>query len=673
MNRLNKLLRISLSIVILGAIACESQAVDRPVMFAVDNTQSSVTIETGVQGQATDTDSSPLSGSINSILSIDPSGGTPLINGLNFTGGSYTADNTMMFDLPLLGGILNIHIDALGLGGTLNTSAPPASITSTGGGNLSYTFNASDHTTAFNQGILDVSDFITTQVNLATLEDPVEGPGPATPAATINLTQGSTVQNLTQFTAALNFPINFSDTIAVDESNNADVTVTGTLVATGSFAVDIGLTGSNELLLPGDPIIAIDTDGSSLSASPPGEGPEKSIDGLAGANKYLNFGGANSGFIVTPASGSSQVQSMRFSTAQDFVERDPATWELYGTNETISSANHSLGTSENWTFIDTGTTDTPATRDAQGSFVDVSNGNTYSSYKILFPTTKNLGDPIMHLGEAEFFTGTGGTGSAVLDPNDPILAIDADFLPQSDYPVNESPANAIDGAALTKYLNFGDKNSGFIVTPTVGSSVIDGFQITTANDADLRDPAAWALYGTNDAIVSEDNSLGDGENWVLIDFGAFDPNEVPLARLTEGDVVSVTNTSAYTSYRMIFTDLRDTNDPIMQIGDIQFFGSLATSDNADFDGNGLVDGLDFLIWQQGLGSGSTQSQGDADGDGDVDNDDLVIWENQYGSAPPISAALSTVPEPGTLVLVLASLVVTPLLNRRRVLDNPVVQ
>lgn len=60
--------------------------------------------------------------------------------------------------------------------------------------------------------------------------------------------------------------------------------------------------------------------------------------------------------------------------------------------------------------------------------------------------------------------------------------------------------------------------------------------------------------------------------------------------------------------------------------------------SADFDGDGDVDGADFLTWQQGFGSGTTRAEGDADFDNDVDGDDLAIWQLQYGNGSPIGSA-----------------------------------
>ncbi|TWU23515.1 dockerin type I domain-containing protein [Bythopirellula polymerisocia] len=75
--------------------------------------------------------------------------------------------------------------------------------------------------------------------------------------------------------------------------------------------------------------------------------------------------------------------------------------------------------------------------------------------------------------------------------------------------------------------------------------------------------------------------------------------------------------------------------------------------NADFDGDGDVDGRDFLIWQRGFGlTGQTSnSNGDANGNGTVDGVDLADWQAKYGGAPLV-AAVAAVPEPASLLLII---------------------
>ena len=159
------------------------------------------------------------------------------------------------------------------------------------------------------------------------------------------------------------------------------------------------------------------------------------------------------------------------------------------------------------------------------------------------------------------------SGATILSPADPIVAIDTDGGSQS--PGGEAVGNAIDGS-LNKYLNFGEENSGFIVTPSIGASIVKSFQITTANDAEDRDPTTWQLFGTNEAITSGNHSDGDGENWTPIDSGSVN---LPGGRDTLGPMVSVDNNAAYASYRMIFTAVKNAGPAnSMQIAEIQFFG-----------------------------------------------------------------------------------------------------
>jgi hypothetical protein len=65
--------------------------------------------------------------------------------------------------------------------------------------------------------------------------------------------------------------------------------------------------------------------------------------------------------------------------------------------------------------------------------------------------------------------------------------------------------------------------------------------------------------------------------------------------------------------------------------------------NADFDGDGDIDGRDFLIWQRGYGrTEATPSDGDATVDGRVDRLDLAVWQGTYGDDLSASSAqLST--------------------------------
>ena len=120
------------------------------------------------------------------------------------------------------------------------------------------------------------------------------------------------------------------------------------VVGVGSISAE----AQESLLSPGDFIIAIDTDApGAVSSHPAGEAPGFALDQLA-TTKYLNFGEEGSGLIFTP--GSSIVRSLNFTTANDAPARDPSSFQLFGTNSAIMSANNSTGMGETWTEITSG-------------------------------------------------------------------------------------------------------------------------------------------------------------------------------------------------------------------------------------------------------------------------------------------------------------------------------
>jgi hypothetical protein len=78
-------------------------------------------------------------------------------------------------------------------------------------------------------------------------------------------------------------------------------------------------------------------------------------------------------------------------------------------------------------------------------------------------------------------------------------------------------------------------------------------------------------------------------------------------------------------------------------------------DSADANGDGFVNGADFLELQRGYGL-PAPAPGDITGDGFVDADDFEKWQAAYGSAVPGPiAGLQGVPEPTTLALILGAL------------------
>lgn len=64
-------------------------------------------------------------------------------------------------------------------------------------------------------------------------------------------------------------------------------------------------------------------------------------------------------------------------------------------------------------------------------------------------------------------------------------------------------------------------------------------------------------------------------------------------------------------------------------------------DAADFDGDGDIDGADFLAWQRGFGNlAASRTDGDANLDGSVNTDDLSMWQAGYGMTSALAASMS---------------------------------
>ena len=342
-------------------------------------------------------------------------------------------------------------------------------------------------------------------------------------------------------------------------------------------------TAEAQLLGPGASIIAIDTDPpGSFGSYPGGEAPALAIDGET-ATKYLNFGGPGSGFITTPSFFDTGLipTGLRLTTANDAPGRDPTSYQVWGTNDAIVSTDNSDGLAENWTLIAEGGLSLPGDpaigndqRGVTAPDVLFANATAYMSYKVLFPTVKSVGD-IFQIGEVELLADASG-----FDPPGPVdfnifststEALAVHFGSDSRFPGGEPPSNVLDFDSSTKYLNFGEENSGFIVTSGGGGpSLVRSIAFKTANDAPERDPTSYELYGTNDPITSEENSQGDMESWTLISSGSLAP------RLNRFDsfFAQFDNAVEYESYRLLFPTIRDADTAnSMQIADVQFWST----------------------------------------------------------------------------------------------------
>jgi hypothetical protein len=143
--------------------------------------------------------------------------------------------------------------------------------------------------------------------------------------------------------------------------------------------------------------------------SPSNEGAANAFDGNPNT-KYLNFDKQNAGVTVKLSQGR-VVKKFTITTANDAVERDPASYKLYGSNDGV-----------NWVLLSEGALSLSDSRFTVSGEITVANTNAYVYYFIKFPSIKNNSGNSVQVAEVTYYydlddgitstdTGTGGTPS----------------------------------------------------------------------------------------------------------------------------------------------------------------------------------------------------------------------------------------------------------------------
>lgn len=146
--------------------------------------------------------------------------------------------------------------------------------------------------------------------------------------------------------------------------------------------------------------------------------------------------------------------------------------------------------------------------------------------------------------------------NAQLEPIfEPSLSIEPYLVVDS--PDNETVVQVIDGDVATKFLDFEETDgSGFTVDLGGTSRIASVIDITTANDAELRDPTIVEISGST-----------DGTNFDLI---ASIDIECIVERF-ETRQFAFANTEAFSFYRINFIQECDDIEGIIQVAEVQLF------------------------------------------------------------------------------------------------------
>ena len=154
----------------------------------------------------------------------------------------------------------------------------------------------------------------------------------------------------------------------------------------------------------------------------------------------------------------------------------------------------------------------------------------------------------------------------ITSPGDAVVGVPND----DDWPAAESPDLAFDDSVDTKYLHRkgGAEATGFQITPMVGSTVVTGLTLTTANDAGNRDPITFELSGSNAGIDGPYQLIASGN---VVDFAG----ETEWPRFTKNETtIEFGNSAAYTHYQIVFPTLRGADEALMQIAEVELIGTI---------------------------------------------------------------------------------------------------
>ena len=149
------------------------------------------------------------------------------------------------------------------------------------------------------------------------------------------------------------------------------------------------------------------------------------------------------------------------------------------------------------------------------------------------------------------------TNMLITRPGDPITDFTTAIGTPIPYPSGLAAADILDGT-LAPYLNYGANGQynafagpvGYVVTPSIGASLVTAARIYTSTNAQADDPADFTLYGSNDGLT-----------WSLI---ATTPLALPFARNASAGTINSNNqvlheidfpnAKAYYEYAVYFTN-----------------------------------------------------------------------------------------------------------------------
>ena len=223
-------------------------------------------------------------------------------------------------------------------------------------------------------------------------------------------------------------PTNFDSLIRVGRDHNDDRIMTSLIDEVRFYnktLTDVEilkLMGTiSDVTAPGDIVKGVPDDGD----WPGAETPDLATDDDTGT-KYLHFKGETepTGFQIEPAAGPSVVTGLTFTTANDAPERDPISFELSGSNESIDGPYELIASGDIVDFNDPNNAWPRFTMNATPIMFE--NDVAYKYYQVMFPTVRDPGSAnSMQIAEVELLGIPGPVAHWTFDDGAGTVAIDS--------------------------------------------------------------------------------------------------------------------------------------------------------------------------------------------------------------------------------------------------------
>ncbi|MFT5402956.1 MAG: hypothetical protein ACI9DF_001788 [Verrucomicrobiales bacterium] len=391
-----------------------------------------------------------------------------------------------------------------------------------------------------------------------------------------------------------------------EQSGGTDPNVADVIVVEGPV-------GPQDVTSPSDAIVLVDgvNDDDANDGPPPGaEGVENVINNTA--QKYLHFLDLGSGFVVTPAVGATTVTGIRLYTANDAVERDPASYVLEGSPTGPEGPWNRITGSDLALPDDRNDSALAIVPELPSQSIFFANESAYVSYRVTFPTLKDAAAAnSMQIAEVELLGSTGGTLGTVRDLRDSLIAyypFDGDLQDSAGdshgIAVGADPI-AFDSGAFGQGIDLNGVDQ-FVDTPAANEDQFDfsddtGFSVSAWFRVDSFDKSWQALIAKGEGTNWRIHRQGDTNNLgPVAGAGDFVGNPVDV---NDGELhhVVITNVPGESTNLYIDGELNESRDAGIPAGNGE---SMKIGENPEGLGrtwNGLID--DVALWSRPLSEG----------------------------------------------------------------------